>query len=336
MAKPPIHPSSLSETLLGLLILSALAALAFAVYKRQFDFNPALHATVAAQTVPIAPAPKGPPDSGWAPFLTDHLTPMSPPELFGPDNLSDKIDGKADLYLTSGFVGLQCQRFARKDNREAWMEVFVYDMGNVRQAFAVYSVQRREQSKDLDLGSFAYRTADALFLVHGKYYVEITASASPKKLAADMETFARRFTARTATDEEPIPELALLPRANRIEGSLILYLANGFGFEDFSNLFAANYWADGAELTAFFAVRHTAGEAARLAGAYAEFLLANGGEEESAFIRVPGARVVNLYGTYEVFFPHGSVLAGVHQAENKDVAERLAVALYEEMTREDS
>jgi hypothetical protein len=339
MATSKVHPSSWTETLAGLFILLALAALAVGLYRRQFEFNPALRAnTPAATPLPTttAPAVAEPADSTWTEFMTDDLAPMSSAETFDAENLSDKIDGKADLYLTSGFVRLQCRRFARTGDPDSWIEVFAYDMGNVRQAFAVHSGQRREQSKDLDLGSFAYRTADALFFVHGKYYVEIVGSKATRELADDMEAFARRFAARTATEEESIPELALLPRANRIEGSVILYLSNGFGYDGFSSLFAANYWTDGVEQTAFFAVRGTDAGSANLASAYAEFLLANGGEEQSTLIAVPGARVVSLFGTYEVFFTHAGVLAGVHQAENREAAEKLAVALYEEMSKDES
>ena len=57
---------------------------------------------------------------------------MSAPENFRPDDVYNKIDGKADLYLTAGFVHMTCQRFELKAANDDWMEWFVYDMGTFR------------------------------------------------------------------------------------------------------------------------------------------------------------------------------------------------------------
>jgi len=85
------------------------------------------------------------------------LSAFSAPETFTADNLYDKVDGKADLYLTAGFVGLQCQRLALKATNDVWMEWFVYDMGTLPQAFSVFSLQRRAEAQTLDLTPFAYQ-----------------------------------------------------------------------------------------------------------------------------------------------------------------------------------
>ena len=71
------------------------------------------------------------------------MEPLSPPETFDAEKLSEKIDGKAGLYLSAGFKSLTCRRYKKPDNPDLWLEIFFYDMGNIINSFAVYSMQRR-------------------------------------------------------------------------------------------------------------------------------------------------------------------------------------------------
>jgi hypothetical protein len=95
---------------------------------------------------------------------------LSKIELYVPDNLYEKINGKAPLYIDSGFEKLFTQRFISKEDENLWMELFVYDMAGIRNAFSVCSVQRRAGADILSLfhPSFGYRTDNALYFVHGK------------------------------------------------------------------------------------------------------------------------------------------------------------------------
>ena len=263
-------------------------------------------------------------------FLPENLAPLSAPEKFNPDTLSDKIDGRAELYLSADVVELQCQRFAHLSDPSSWMEVSIYDMGGARNAFAVYGIQRREDSQDIEVADFAYKTPNALFFVRGKYYVEIVAAAVSEKTSADMETFAKRFCENVEGDRQSVPEADLFPTDDLIPGSMILYMKDGFGFEKFDNLFIASYRIGEAEATAFLTVRKTDAEAADLVKAYAEHLLANGGVEEQTAGADNWARLFNLFGAYELVFARGRIVAGVHEAE-KDAAERLGSMLHKHL-----
>jgi hypothetical protein len=101
------------------------------------------------------------------------LAPFSPPERFSPDTLYEKINGRADLYLSSGFVSLNTQRFSMDSTAGNWVEVFIYDMATAENAFSVFSMQRREGAQAADIVPNAYRTENALFMVHNHFYLEI-------------------------------------------------------------------------------------------------------------------------------------------------------------------
>lgn len=327
------HPSRRSEDLVGFLVLACLAGIACWVFRQQFSFSPAIlespsHQAEVAILPPAAPAPPSP----WSAHLPEGLVPAGPKESFGPDNLSDKIDGRADLYLAVGFVGLEAQRFAETGDPAAWMEVLVYDMDNARQAFAAFSAQRREESTDLELGDFAYSTPNALFFTRGKYYVEIISASASGKASTNRLAFARGFAEGVPPARNPLPELALLPADGLVPGTTVLYPADGLGFDEFTDLFTASYRVGDTETTAFLAVRPSVDEAEGVAEAYADFLLENGGTEEDQPTGVPGARLFNLFGAYEAILSHGTAVAGAHQADTKEAAEQLAKKLYAKLT----
>lgn len=316
--------------MVGVLILAAIASLAVWVWMQQSHFHPAI---LSLQPAPPAAAPalelRATPAWTLASFAPPGLAPLSAPETFDAETLSDKIDGRADLYLTAGFVSLRCQRFADATNRAAWFEVFVYDMAAPRNAFAVYSVQRREDAEELKLGAFAYRTPNGLFFVHGRHYVEVVASETSDALMAPAENLSRRFVGMTPAESADLPELALLPAEGLVPGSVILYRTAGFGFDRFQDLFAAAYRDGELEVTAFLLADGSATQAVEQAKAYAEFLVANGGVEEPAPNGLDNAQVLNLFGTYEIVFGRGPVVAGVHQVESREAAERVARRLFD-------
>lgn len=260
---------------------------------------------------------------------------MSPPETFDRETLSEKINGKAELYLESGFVALDAQRFESQSAAGLWFEVYRYDMGAPRNAFAVLSSQRRPQCPDSPLAPFAYSTDNALFFLHGDRYYELVGSeASPALLTAMTET-AKTLLAPPASAALDLPELAFYPAEGFKKSELKLQLANGYGFSGFGGLTLAPYELEGVALQAFVLLAPTPADAARLAGEYEAMLLQAGAEKKTiAEGPIPGLRVVDVLGDYELVFSSGRVVAGVHQATAMEPALALALRLYTRIAEE--
>jgi hypothetical protein len=311
-----------TESLIGYTILLVLVVIAAGLFLTQFHYNAAVLTPSALQPESSSPSTLPRPDLGA--LAPEGLVALSQPESFGPETLSDKIDGKAELYLAAGFVQLLTQRFSQKGNPQAWLELFLYDMGSSRSAFAVYSVQRREDGRRIDLGDFAYKTEDALFLVHGQYYAEVIAPALGKGAAEILLALGRGVVGKVKATREGIAELALFPAEHLKRETISLLAADAFGFDRFRSVFIAQYRLGDTELTAFLSQQARPAEAAELAAAYHQFLLKNGGKEVKPGPGLAGVRMVELFGTYELVFSQGPVLAGVHGAEKREAAEELA------------
>jgi hypothetical protein len=319
----------------GFVILLCLAGIAVGVFLKQLSFNPAV--LVATAAAPAAPKPVASAPNESLPTLPPELSAFSAPETFTADNLYDKVDGKADLYLTAGFVGLQCQRLALKATNDVWMEWFVYDMGTLPQAFSVFSLQRRAEAQALDLTEFAYQTQNALFFVCGRCYVEAVTAMPTEPMMAAMRAMARQFVAANPPGATRIPELKLFPPENLETGSQGLQVADAFGFDQFTNVFTAKYrlpdGATNAEVLAFLEMTKTPAAAATLRDAYRSFLLANGGKEIEAGDAASLGKSINFMDSVEIIFAEGDLVAGVHAAPDAASAAKVARRLADRLQK---
>lgn len=317
------------QTLLSLIILGVLAIIAGGVFTAQFSYFPAVQQLASdlpagdkmgpTRAATTEPALINPPAG---------QIPMTPVEAFDTATLSDKINGKAELYLSAGFKRLHSQRLKPETAGDVWMEVFVYDMQTPQNAFSVFSAQRREDAQTLDVGQYGYQTANAIFFVHGPFYVEVIASDRSDAIRQPMRTFADAFIAAHSVQTQTIQEKALFPEKGLIEDSISLVSADAFGYERFDQIFTATYQLKDAQLMAYLSRRKSPGEAQALAESYAEFLMAYGGSAAESDLVIPSAKIIYILDTYEVVCSRGPYLLGVREADAQQPAQDLALQLY--------
>lgn len=318
------------ERLVSLLVFVVLLVVAGFIFRCQFFPNPAVVAfrdfkTEAARETgnQILPIP-----SEIFP-LPEPLHWVGTTERYDAQSLSDKIDGKAELYLDAGFRLLNSQRISFPVSGKTVAEVFLYEMNDNDSAFSVFSAQRREDAVRLvDTNTAdAYRTENALFAAHGSYYLEIIA---PKSLTGEefgylIETL-KAFTDSRKVEVKRRLVSDLFPEEDRIEGSLARIATDAFGLEGFSNVHTAGYRIDQRELTLFVASRESPAAAVADAGAYRAFLKRFGGIPVKT-AGEPGFNMIEIIGLYEIVFAHGNFLAGVREADSPEQAIDLAKRL---------
>jgi len=329
--KGRVPPRGLAEICVSSVILLILAIIAVGVFVKQSHYDRAMF--LAAVPSGAAGKPSAPSPSAATSFvdLPGELMPLSAPETFNPDNLYDKIDGKAELYTSANVVGMRCQRFALKSDPGVWMEFFVYDMDNLRQSFAVYTMQRRAEAQPLDLTTYAYVTKNAMFFCCGRYYIESITALPVEEMMAAMLSVSRQFVVRNPPQETRLAEPDLFPAEHLVPNSYMFQPADAFGFDRFKNVFSAKYTLNSAEMMAFLTICPTAEEATALSAAYHQFLLANGGRKLPGTGKVPAGSLAEMLGSVELVFSHGKAVGGVHAAPSAEAAEQMAALLYEKI-----
>ncbi len=326
----PPDKGSFREKMISTILLCVIILIALTLLTLQTRFDPARWQAQSGE------AAKSAQTDGTA--LTDAPVPglqsMSVPETYDAATLSDKINGKAELYLSAGFARLQTHRFSLKTSPDLWMERFIYDMGSYTNAFAVYSRQRRSQSRGFDLTPDAYGSANGIFLVQGPYYLEIIGSASSPLLIDQMTALAQAFVAAHPVETARLNERTLFPENGLVADSIKLTPTNAFGFDQFDNVFTADYqWGD-ETATAFISRRSTTAEATELAAAYAEFLITYGGERRNAPTDATPLQLIEILDLYEIVFSRGAFLAGVHEVNDPARGATLAEQLFNNLGQE--
>ncbi len=323
--------AGIAETCVGIFILAVLAGIGGWLYIAQSQFDPDLYTAVQKNgNVAGRKSSLPPPSSALAPaFLPEDLVPLGPEETFDSETLSDKIDGKAELYLSSGFVKLSTRRFAMKTDPKRWLELFTYEMGNPTNAFSVYSVQKREDTTPVDLGASAYSTADALFFTNGPKYFEVISST--KDLMDQMTTLAKNLVEAEPQYARQSTESSLFPPESLDASSISLHLSDVFGFSGLDSVYTAGYYTDAARVTAFISKRESPEKAADLATAYGRFLLDNGGTDAGEVADAPDSKVYKVFDTYEVVMHRGKFFAGAHESDDMDSAIVVASRIYRKL-----
>ncbi|MDJ0780878.1 MAG: hypothetical protein QNJ22_02850 [Desulfosarcinaceae bacterium] len=311
--KPHVTPM---ERWVGWGVLVALTAIALGIYTVQYRFNPAVTATQLPSEGAAATA-----SFPLADLAPAEISPFSPPERFDPETLSDKINGKAELYFSAGFQSLEAQRFVLASDPALWFEIFVYDMGTARNAFSVFSMQRRG---DLATGGptpFAYATPNGRFFAHGRYYVELVGAEASDALMSAAEAMAAAFVDRTSAEAANVTEMALFPAEARVAGSRSLVATDAFGITGFDQVFTSQYRLNGADITAYVARRESAASARSTAETVRDFYLEYGG---TSLDGPEGVAVIDILDTIEVVLHQGRYVLGVHEGPDKETALALA------------
>jgi hypothetical protein len=162
-------------------------------------------------------------------------------------------------------------------------------------------------------------------------YVYDMGSAESEELTnAASEVTQKIRTALVVEQDTKIAELSIFPAEGLVPDSFRLYPSDTFGFERLTNTFAARYKMDGEILTAFFSRRPDPQDAQNIAQAYHSFLLDSGCSDKKTTNQTLAdlkANVVDAYGTTEIIFVTGPFVAGVHEADNQQAAEKLAEIL---------
>jgi len=320
------------QTVLSMVILSVLVLIATGIVISQTRINPAI-----LQKDALLPdssiTRQSPPPASIEAFipLPPNLKPLTAPETFDAAALSDKINGKAELYLSAGFAGLVSQRYRDEITSDLWIEAFVYDMGSGQNAFAVFSAQRRENAESLDFTQYAYRSPNAVFLIHGQYYIEFIASQASNQVLQSMELLAVTFIRNTQTETITIAERDLFPKPDLIAGSIALIAADAFGYEQLDQVYTAEYRLNKEPVMAYLSRRQAPDEAQELAVSYGKFLLNFGGRNIEQQLTIKNAQMIEILDTYEIIFSYGPFLAGVREATTRDHAAKLAIQLFNQL-----
>lgn len=303
---------------LGVCVLCGMA-LAEEFFPEAYDPSQ-ITAEMKAQTDTIATALEGIAPSGWKQ--------VGVVERYTPVNMYGKINGRSELFMSYGVIGMTWTGLVAEDDADLSIEVFLYDQGSPLSAFGVYGVERWQESTDLEIGDEAYRTDTDLFFRKGNYYVTLIGSDETEGIKKAQLELAKHLAGRLAENPEPLWGDKALPSKGRVKHSLKYFLVDAMSLDFMKNTFVCDVEAEGKVLTHFVSRQFDEEAAKKALESYEKYLTSYGGG--GAMVEHEGGRLLvgDAGGGYhDVVFVHGKDLAGVTAVQDKEAAIRAAVAL---------
>lgn len=148
-------------------------------------------------------------------LVRGHWREVDPVRTFGPETLYEEIDGEAELYLPYSFRELRVAVLAPVDRPASQVRLELFQHGNLRDAYGVYSQYRFPGQETMRIGSSEAIVSDfSLDFFQGETFVRIR-SAAPETSRDDLTRLGEELAAR-------LPGTGRFPReadALRIPGS---------------------------------------------------------------------------------------------------------------------
>jgi hypothetical protein len=244
-----------------------------------------------------------------------NLQAMDKITIFDRASLSDKINGKAELYLAAGFKRMLSCRYQIRDKPGLWFEVLLFEQDTPAAAFAVFSQQRRRHAEALDFIANGYRTQNAIYAQWGSFYLELSASAVSPELGAAMEAWSRQACAQAQPPTKTEPADLLIAQGARADGVMLL-ASDAFGLQGLGQVWLGECEVEGAAYLLFLRPFAGAGEAENWQKRMEEFWRLQGAEALAG-------HAYDLEGMYQIVAVQDNYLLGVHEAPDLNQGLRL-------------
>jgi hypothetical protein len=150
------------------------------------------------------------------------------PSTYTGKNLYKNVIGEEpELYHSYGFIGqanieYQTPRFSSRP----LIFVEIFDMGNLENAFGIYSFSRYPKDKFEWVGSRAYISSDTLGFWKGKYFIRIREYEFATGIRAGMFDLAKAIASRIKDRPAKPHILKLLPQKGRMPNSEKYFFSN--------------------------------------------------------------------------------------------------------------
>jgi hypothetical protein len=138
------------------------------------------------------------------------------PRIYNKKTLFEHIDGQAELFLKYGFLRSAFGVYQEKVNPPNQIELDIYDMGNVLQAFGIFSRFRGEH-RPMGIGLDSYSDDRSALFYKGKYFVMLYATESNPSI---LKEFSTRISVQIQDPSLPPKEIGYFPEEGLQPGSI--------------------------------------------------------------------------------------------------------------------
>jgi hypothetical protein len=251
------------------------------------------------------------------------------PQTYSKKTLFGHINGQAELFLKYGFQRSVFAIYQSKKNRENQIEVDIYDMGNVVQAFGIFS-RFRNEDRPGGFGLDSYLDDHSAFFYKGKYFVMVYAAESNPDF---LRQFSKLISLKISDPSPPPKEISYFPKNGLKPGSIQYFPEGLLGHQFLKRGFQGTYvekvevkaGAEDKEIKLFLAIFKDTQEAMSTLKVYKDDLFKKGKVFSGSIIEF-GTRALKGEDPYQgkvIVLQKGFYLLGVVGFEKEENAENL-------------
>jgi hypothetical protein len=190
-------------------------------------------------------------------------------EVFNRDNLYERINGAAPLFLENNFQEMTSMEYTQGDD---YITVQAYRHAGQEDAFGMYASERSSEMLHYEgIGGEAQGDGYGLFFFSGCIYVKMMASNETDTIAKAMQEIAKRL-ASSIDPEASYPAIfQSFPEENLIPCTQAYITANYIGHEFLKPVYVANYSLNGKVIQLFVIDAQTSDGAHQILSDYFRF-----------------------------------------------------------------
>ena len=151
-------------------------------------------------------------------------------QTYFPETLFEYINGAAEIYLSYDFKELIVAEYKKHDSSDS-VAVEIYDMGNHKNSFGIYSAERYPDSEFLVLGTQGYMEEGAMNFLIGRYYVKLLCFDCEDRSVKWLRSFSEAIVNRVENKDGFPVYLKALPKEGQIPNTEKFILRNVMGYK---------------------------------------------------------------------------------------------------------
>lgn len=198
--------------------------------------------------LPVCPLKAQTPDElkSWLPAVAG-WTISDEVEVFNPDNLFDRINGAAPLFIENNFREMTSMEYKRGAD---YITIQAYRHATPEDAFGMYSSERSSDLAFLPIGGEAQGDKTNLYFFAGNMYLKIWSNVSGD-VSAELQSIGKGLAEKIdATAAYPLV-VRLFPEEGKIPYSVSYITSNFIGHEFLRSVYTARYERGGQSFQLF-------------------------------------------------------------------------------------
>jgi hypothetical protein len=169
--------------------------------------------------------------------LPDGWVLVEGPQPYTKKTLFEHIDGQAELYLKYGFQKSVFVIYQNRKNQKDQIELDIYDMGNVLQAFGIFS-RFRNENRSGGFGLESYLDDHSALFYQGRYFVMFYAAEANSDF---LKQFSKLVSLKISAPSSPPKEIGYFPKNGFKPGSIQYFSEGLLGHQFFKRGFQGTY-----------------------------------------------------------------------------------------------